>query len=130
MTILITAKPSYDVVVVGAGLSGLQAALTVSAAGLSVCVLEANNRVGGKTLSLQSSEKGFNDLGAAWINDTNQSEMFKHFQRYGIDTEIQLDHGDSVLEPAVGSIVKVPYGQLSVRIAFLHLISKQLEYSL
>ncbi|KAJ5605759.1 flavin-containing amine oxidase [Penicillium lagena] len=107
-----TAKPSYDVVVVGAGLSGLQAALTVRAAGFTVCVLEANNRVGGKTLTLQSCEKGFNDMGAAWINDTNQSEMFKLFQKYGIDAEMQLDHGDSVLEPAVGSIVKVPYGQL------------------
>lgn len=117
MTIPTKAKPYYDVVVVGAGLSGLQAALTVSAEGLSVCVLEANNRVGGKTLSLKSCEKGFNDLGAAWINDTNQSEMFKLFQRFHIDTEIQLDHGDSVLEPAVGSIVKVPYGQLPVHIA-------------
>ena len=115
MTSSMTAKPFYDVVVVGAGLSGLQAALSVRAAGLSVCVLEANNRVGGKTLSVHSSEKGFNDMGAAWINDTNQSEMFKLFQRYGIDTEIQLDHGDSVLEPAEGPVVRVPYGQLPVR---------------
>jgi monoamine oxidase len=55
----------YDVVVVGAGLSGLQAALSVQAAGFRVCVLEATNRVSRKTLTAQSCEKGFNDLGAS-----------------------------------------------------------------
>ncbi|KAJ5684686.1 amine oxidase [Penicillium maclennaniae] len=106
-----TIKKVYDVVVVGAGLSGLQAALCVKAAGLSVCVLEATNRVGGKTFTVQSCEKGFNDLGAAWINDTNQSEMYRLFQKYGIEGEVQRDHGDTVLESADGSVVKVPYGQ-------------------
>ncbi|KAL5358951.1 amine oxidase [Aspergillus floccosus] len=102
----------YDVVVVGAGLSGLQAGLSVQAAGFRVCVLEAINRVGGKTLTAQSCEKGFSDLGAAWINDTNQSEMFKLYQRYGIDTEIQRDCGDTIIQSSDGAVVKVPFGQL------------------
>ena len=120
-----TIKKVYDVVVVGAGLSGLQAALCVKAAGLSVCVLEATNRVGGKTFTVQSCEKGFNDLGAAWINDTNQSEMYKLFQKYGIEGEVQRDHGDTVLESADGSVVKVPYGQEPVSIAKLRTLALQ-----
>lgn len=105
----------FDVVVVGAGLSGLQAAHSVRAAGFSVCVVEATNRVGGKTLTVQSCEKGFNDLGASWINDTNQSEMFKLYQRYGIDTEVQRDSGETLIQAADGTIVKVPFGTLPVR---------------
>ncbi|CAG9997122.1 unnamed protein product, partial [Clonostachys byssicola] len=42
---------SVDVVVIGAGLSGLTAAREVTQQGLSYIVLEAHNRVGGKTWS-------------------------------------------------------------------------------
>ncbi|KAL3439962.1 hypothetical protein BJX65DRAFT_300791 [Aspergillus insuetus] len=105
---------TYDVVVVGAGLSGLQAAQSVQAAGFRVCILEAIDRVGGKTLTSKSSKRGFSDLGASWINDTNQSEMFKLYQRYGLETETQRDCGDTLIQSADGNVLKVPYGQLPV----------------
>jgi monoamine oxidase len=58
------------VVVVGAGLSGIQAAHRIQEAGISCVVVEATNRVGGKTFSVKSRSSGLgkNDLGGAWIN--------------------------------------------------------------
>jgi monoamine oxidase len=50
---------SADVVVVGAGFAGLTAARAVRAAGLSVVVLEARDRVGGRTVNQDLAANGF-----------------------------------------------------------------------
>jgi hypothetical protein len=68
------AAVEYGVVVIGAGLSGLEAARNIHKSGLSVLVLEAKDRIGGKIRSVSNDGNGFVEHGAAWINDTNQSE--------------------------------------------------------
>jgi monoamine oxidase len=99
-----------DVVVVGAGLSGLQAACNVHAAGLSILVLEAKDRVGGKTWSRPTTTGGTVDLGAAWINDTNQSRMFALSQRFNLETIEQRAQGNDLHQVPDGSIKIVPFG--------------------
>lgn len=59
-----------DVVVVGAGYSGLSAARDLKAAGLSVVVFEANDRVGGRVLNYDLGQLGLNgtmELGGQWL---------------------------------------------------------------
>ncbi len=56
-----------DVVVVGAGLAGLAAARTLAGAGVDVVVLEARNRVGGRTYTKPARSGTPLDLGAQWI---------------------------------------------------------------
>src|SRR5882757_2836184 len=56
-----------DVAVVGAGLAGLSAARRVLRAGLSVSVLEARERVGGRTWSRTLADGTVVDLGGQWI---------------------------------------------------------------
>src|SRR5215471_2871288 len=55
------------VVVVGAGLSGLTAARELHRAGVDVVVLEAADRVGGRSLSETSALGSRLDLGGQWI---------------------------------------------------------------
>ncbi|KAK5209797.1 hypothetical protein LTR20_000719 [Exophiala xenobiotica] len=99
----------FDVVVVGAGLSGLQAAYDLQKAGLKTIVLEARDRVGGKTWTVPTaSGKGMIDLGGAWINDTNQSKMWALGQRFGMEYIVQTTQGDCALQ----DYGRFPFGQL------------------
>ncbi|XXG97383.1 hypothetical protein Hte_003684 [Hypoxylon texense] len=100
-----------DVLVIGAGLSGLQAAVKIRDAGFSCLVLEATDRVGGKTVSIKSSSKpaGVNDLGATWLNDTNQSEIWKLFEKYNLGAVVQRATGTSLRQSEDGSTVAHPY---------------------
>ncbi|KAJ6780314.1 hypothetical protein PWT90_09910 [Aphanocladium album] len=101
-----------DVVIVGAGLSGLRAATAVGDAQLSYVVLEAMDRVGGKTLSLSSSKNssGVVDLGAAWINDSSQSEMYGLAKEFGFDLIPQRAEGNSLFQDSTGSVSQIRFG--------------------
>lgn len=105
---------SVDVVIIGAGLAGLSAARDITRAGLSCIVLEARDRVGGKTWSqpLKQSQPGVVDLGAAWINDTNQHRMYALAKQYGAELIEQNTNGNVVMQDFDGVCSPFPYGEL------------------
>ncbi|PIG85750.1 flavin-containing amine oxidase [Aspergillus arachidicola] len=111
----IGSSKTVDVVVIGAGLSGLRAALGVQAAGLSYAIVEAIDRVGGKTLTVPSKKRGpgVNDVGAAWINDTTQSEIYKLVQKYGLQVETQAIPGYDIFQSPEGCVL-FKHGELPV----------------
>jgi monoamine oxidase len=59
-----------DVVVVGAGMAGLIAARDLLAANVSVLVLEARNRVGGRLLNHTLANGSVVELGGQWVGPT------------------------------------------------------------
>ena len=59
-----------DVVVVGAGIAGLIAARDLLAANVSVLVLEARNRVGGRLLNHTLKNGAVVELGGQWVGPT------------------------------------------------------------
>jgi monoamine oxidase len=74
-----------DVIVVGAGLAGLTAARHVVSAGRSAIVLEARDRVGGRTLNHHLGKGKVIEVGGEWIGPT-QDHIAKLAKEMGVHT--------------------------------------------
>ncbi|WP_432062404.1 flavin monoamine oxidase family protein [Streptomyces sp. S1] len=83
---------NFDVVVIGAGLAGLTAARAVRAAGRSVTVLEARDRVAGRNLGGLLSDGTPVEMGGQWIGRT-QTEVLKLVDEFGLRTFPTYDEG-------------------------------------
>ncbi|MCB9528061.1 MAG: FAD-dependent oxidoreductase [Myxococcales bacterium] len=87
-----------EIIVVGAGLSGLVAATRLHEAGRRVAVVEARDRVGGRTLSPVVDGQAF-DLGGQWIG-AGQRRLARLAEALGCATFETWHAGDKVMELA------------------------------
>ncbi len=74
-----------DVIVVGAGLAGLAAARRLLGAGREVVVLEARDRVGGRTLNEPIGDGKVVEIGAQWVGPT-QDRVLRLLGELGLET--------------------------------------------
>jgi monoamine oxidase len=88
-----------DLVVVGAGLAGLSAARTAAAAGASVVVVEARDRVGGRTLNEEIGDGRVVEVGGQWIGPT-QDRLAALASELGVDTFPTFGDGANVIQYA------------------------------
>ena len=88
-------ETKVDVIVVGAGFSGLAAARKIALEGRSVLVLEARDRVGGRILNKEILGGGVVEAGGAYIGPT-QDRMFALAGEYGVGTYLSYDKGGIV----------------------------------
>ena len=71
-----------DVIIVGAGVAGLTAARELRHAGLDVLVLEARDRIGGRTWTIETAGHTV-ELGGTWVH-WHQPHVWAELTRYGI----------------------------------------------
>ena len=83
-----------DVVVIGAGAAGLTAANALRKAGLSVAVLEARDRVGGR-LWTDEIDGAMLEIGGQWVSP-DQDALIDTVAELGLDTFSRYREGDSV----------------------------------
>ena len=89
-----TPELSADVVVVGAGPAGLNAARHLTRAGHDVVVLEARDRVGGRT-STEEHDGVTLEIGGQWISP-DQTELLGLLGELGLETYERYREGESV----------------------------------
>jgi monoamine oxidase len=82
------------VVIVGAGLAGLTAATDLAAAGVEVTVLEARDRVGGRTRGVEVAPGAWIDAGAAYLGDRH-TDLEKAISDLGLRTVPTTMEGQS-----------------------------------
>jgi monoamine oxidase len=76
---------NFDTVVIGAGVSGLTAARLLAQAGQRVVVLEARDRIGGRTWTQRTG--GFvADRGASWIHGIDDNPLADVVNAFGMRT--------------------------------------------
>jgi putrescine oxidase len=83
-----------DVVIVGAGPSGLTAARELKKAGLTVAVLEARDRVGGRTWT-DTVDGAMLEIGGQWVSP-DQTALLALLEELGLETYSRYRDGESV----------------------------------
>jgi monoamine oxidase len=83
---------SVDVAVVGGGAAGLAAAQALAARDLSVVVLEASDRVGGRALTRQLPGGLIFDAGCEWLHSADQNSLVPIARDLGFEFEYGQPH--------------------------------------
>uniref|UniRef100_G3VU43 Amine oxidase n=1 Tax=Sarcophilus harrisii TaxID=9305 RepID=G3VU43_SARHA len=74
-----------DVVVIGGGISGLSAAKMLAEYEIDVVVLEARDRVGGRTYTMRNDFVDYVDIGGAYVGPT-QNRILRLSKELGLET--------------------------------------------
>jgi monoamine oxidase len=85
------------VIVVGAGLAGLVAARQLVAAGRSVLVVEARDRVGGRTVNASIGAGKVTEMGGQWVGP-GQDRVLALARELGVETFPTYHEGRNLLE--------------------------------
>ncbi|MBF4582402.1 FAD-dependent oxidoreductase [Curtobacterium sp. VKM Ac-2865] len=90
-----------DVVIIGAGVTGLIAATRLRAAGRTVAVLEARDRVGGRTWTDDVDGVAL-EIGGQWVSP-DQTALLEVLDELGLQTHDRYREGSSVYVDAAGT---------------------------
>lgn len=88
---------SPQIVIVGAGLSGLTIAYLLQKSGYPSTILEARNRLGGRIHTLRKNDEAPVELGATWFGNQHR-DLIELMQELGVERAKQLTGGDLFYE--------------------------------
>jgi monoamine oxidase len=74
INVTVTPVQTFDAIVIGAGISGLEAATVLQQNNMQVMILEARNRIGGR-IETTTMSGVYTDLGATWFHDVDNNVL-------------------------------------------------------
>jgi monoamine oxidase len=81
---------SVDIAIIGAGAAGLGAAQALKNSGLSVIVLEARDRVGGRAHTIMAAPDITFDLGCGWLHSADQNSFVEIAEQLNFEIDKTL----------------------------------------
>lgn len=89
---LVTDPDKYDIVIIGAGITGLTAAVELAeTTSKSILILEAAGRPGGRAKSLRLEDGSRVDEGAHWFHGADDNQFYQYASKYYNLGELVLD---------------------------------------
>jgi monoamine oxidase len=85
-----TLPSSVDVAIIGAGAAGLGAANALKNSGLSVIVLEARDRLGGRSHTIMASPDVTFDVGCGWLHSADENSFVEIAKTLGFEINKNL----------------------------------------
>lgn len=111
------------VIVVGAGMAGLAAARRLQQKGISVVVLEARNRIGGRTWTDDSLGMPL-DMGASWIHGVRGNPVTDLAREFAVDTAV-TDYDNHIVYTHQGRPLRA--GELTELDSWVEELSAEVE---
>lgn len=82
-----TLPTEVDIAIIGAGAAGLAAARTLEGSGLSVLVLEARDRIGGRGHTIMTAPNIPFDLGCGWLHSADKNPFVPIAEQLGFEID-------------------------------------------
>jgi monoamine oxidase len=92
-------KKTTDVLIIGAGFTGLTLAYYLKQLDVSVTLVEARDRIGGRIYTKQNTNQAPIELGATWLVNEH-SELLKLIKTLGLDVFEQHYGSTAIYEPS------------------------------
>src|SRR5260370_23098584 len=87
---MMSVPSSVDVAIIGAGAAGLGAAHALKNSGLSIIVLEARDRVGGRAHTIQAAPGITFDLGCGWLHSADENSFVQIAEQLNFEIDKTL----------------------------------------
>lgn len=99
------APQEHEIVVIGAGMAGIAAAAMLREEGRQVLVLEGRERIGGRIWTSRELDGLSLDLGASWIQGTEDNPLTELAEELDVET-VETDDESFLLYDSDGSLVE------------------------